>query len=596
MRPVLCSFFFFILSFSSFDAAAMHTGGEDPHRWQTPTGHMIREYRNNWYLWSADARGAAVIPEGPRPILDAGDGELEGTGASLDVYNDWPPQVENEPLFQYLLPDQAPQPYQGFRDFVKNWYQSACAILHDSDSEDPKIIGSGASVGQDRVVTARHIFHTIPLANLFVRFSRYDVNYSQDPRWWIVKEQYIDVPVLGTEMTRDGLDAGFLILPPLGQLSHYTRSVPCHVDACDTSISGGKYALFHFAAGIPQVSVGRVTEATFGSNLHNEIALQAGPGASGGVIISQNFDRVEGAGVSIYRMLQRDGYVDRRLISFSRMSSPGWSDAISAPYGVNPNFRVVPRDALTQSGYEFVRWLREAHVNRRQGGHYRKHGYQLVDQHDKPLPRQQYSNHHIISLDDLLFLWDYYQRLDPETEEEIRRKVADEARANGTQHKKSFDKKARTQQLRQQTIQKFYGRGQAIMQAISAPFSSPGDSRFVWSAWNLFQGWKCRYRTDDPSKVALRQGLRDFSEKQKPRNFNLQLWNCVKALNRSIQTLKTNSRNVDFEVQTDEALENLKNIWMRLKSPQKPHPFHEEEWENQGQTHGHGLSCVRSAD
>ena len=54
MRPVLCSFFFFILSFSSFDAAAMHTGEEDPHRWQAPTGHMIREYRNNWYLWSAD--------------------------------------------------------------------------------------------------------------------------------------------------------------------------------------------------------------------------------------------------------------------------------------------------------------------------------------------------------------------------------------------------------------------------------------------------------------------------------------------------------------------------------------------------------------
>ncbi len=587
-------------------AQAMQAGGDrgaDPslRHIATSSGRPAFERTDNLYYWAIGSGAAPVIPEGPRGFNfpAAAGGGLAGMDLSED--NDWP-KKPNLSIFPYLLSHLPGQPYKEFYDFVQEWHRSACAIVYYPETGDPKIVGSGGLREGNRVATARHNFQGIPIERLYVRFSNYRLERTQSPQWMAIYESYLDIPVEHCIPARDGLDAGHLMLPIVdGEfLGRYARSVQTEIDQFDTNMPSGVYAAFHFAGGMPQVSVGRIEGSDFGTNLHDEAVLQLGSGASGAVLIQQNHRRIISEGISIYRMIRADGSVDRRLISFSRMEHPGWDDKISAPYSHNPHFEVVLRDALNESGYEFIRWRDEAHVNRRYAGRFPKPGQALYRVAD---PR--HGTHHIIPIDDLLYLWDYVYRLDENTTARLQLQVKREEQEAWRNYGPGIDREQRLRELHAQELTEQYSRFHPLLNRLCPHFyedhqliRNETQRGFAWSLWNLFQGWDKDYRVDDPNDPAVisrRQNPQDFSEKTRPAGLEETLWNRVKALYDVLQRLKrTKVPDRALENQTYDALVDISIFWLNGGQLRSLHPFNPDEWEQvPGRKDGHVVHWVK---
>ena len=558
------------------------------------------EQPNNYYRWQIVPQVSDVVDEHPQPSSSS----FSNIGAPITVYNNWPEALSNASIFPYLLPSTHAS---NFHAFVRNWYQSACAIVYYPDSGDPKVVGSGSLI-KDRIVsTARHNIEQIPRDKLFVRFFKYTVEETNDNNFLLIREAYLDIPIIAKTPALEGIDAILLDIPLLENTNifrQYAKVLPIEMNLFNGDIlPDGHYAMFHFSAGKPQISIGNIKTYSQGSRLYNEISIQAGPGASGATIIWKGLESITGRGLSIYRVIE-NGSVERRIINFSQFKNPGYTDNISAPY-LNGSFS-IPLAALNEDGYEFLRYRLDTHP-----------GQRVPKPHDDEYSIEPYDNHsvhHIIPIADLLFLWDYFHTLDEASRIEIRR-IANEFASNYRNDKiAKLDNESRTRKTEIPKIKvkskeiynrkyeelhnKFLSERYAcfitiLIQLCPKKAQRPDRTWFAWSFWNLFKGWKKDYRTDDPA-----DGCRlDLSEKVRPQNFNPRIWTHLKdpesGLFRKIQLLKRNPElNNQNKANLYSCLNALHDEWNRRRE-KSIHPYNSAEWQHMGSKDGHKIYRVR---
>lgn len=584
----------------------------------TKQGLLAYERIDNDYLWPIENHGSAVLAESPQPIMSMPE-QTTLTYSPITVWNDWPEKLSNISIFPWLLPHAENSRHAKFSCFVKSWYQSACAIVYYPQSGDPKIIGSGALVRDGLVATARHNFENFPQDKLFIRFFYYSVSQVNN-HFLRIREQYLDVPIINRYPGNYGIDAGYLEIAMLCNktiVTQYSKILPIEKSLFDhTPLSAGHYAMFHFSGGKPQVSIGKIETQNVGMQLHDNISIQAGPGASGAAVIWKGLNTTLGGGISIYRIID-NGCIRRRIINFSEFYNLGYLDKISAPYYFNANFQIIPSTALNESGYEFLRYRLEDYRGRRVD-HPDNDVYKLVN--------ENHSNHHIIPISDLLYLWDYFHKLDAQTIRDIIKIVKSECNERLLQGmsrlnkyvldyypdsnerafhledgKKELNKKIsqfsekRYQELYRENLNKKYAQFYLLFKTLSPNYQNNSSTNFAWSFWNLFKGWKKDYRTDDPAS----EYSSDFSEKIRPKLFTRTLWHCVKnpndGLYHRIQQLKSTSvPNSANEATLFNCMHTLANTWSRqTKSGNHPHQYNLEEWEKMGIKNGHDIYRVK---
>lgn len=561
-------------------------------RHNTLEGQVVYERTDNWYFVDVSESGARVIEEQPRPYVD------EGVGAPITIYNSWPEKLNNVSIFHYLC-DDATAGSAEFIEFVRTWYKASCAIVYKSENEIPRIIGSGSLVSRNKISTARHNFNNFHNENLFIRFFSYKV--EKRGQNFLVKESYIELPVINREIAAEGLDAGFLIIPKLMDqsiFSRYAKTLACSLDG----IASGKYAMFHFAEGRHQVSVGDIVLPVHGMLLTDHIQIQAGSGASGAAIIVKQLDSVLGCGVSVYREFNKTGaWVDRRIIAFCDFNKPKWIDPVSAPYsnhmqgqGVN-----VASTAFDESGYEFLQWF---------GNEFQK---PRMEKPNNPHYRVNvaHSVHHIIPIFDMQFLWDYFHFLPAAEERAIHESVIADANRRFPSHRGALQADLLKQReryineqlinLRLNTLRQRYQDVYPLLYALCCPPGQDASNNndfcrknFAWAPWNLFKGWG--HRTDDPKNDGSSR-----SEKNKPLTFNQELWSCLVDERIGLVSLISNLKRIkysqEFEALRTNLLSVLKRIlsvWTSLPVAERIiHSYKESEWEVSG--YKEGRTCYR---
>lgn len=605
----------------------MRYQGETKHP-TNKSSSFAYERTNNWYYWENKSNEYSIINESFR-AMSTDDSGL----APLTIYNDWPKSLKNANIFPYLLTPNNNAKHKEFYKFVQQWYQTSCAIIYDAPHSPCKIIGTGcltdlAQKGEPDnliVATARHNFQDIPIERLFVRFFKYDVGIINSNRLKI-QESYLDMPIIHVNNAEKGLDAGYLVLPALKNNSlfkQYGKILPINVDSNTQPLSSGNYAMFHFAGAKHQISLGEI-EPSMNYNLYDDIVIQAGPGASGAAVIWHSFNKTEGCGISIYRMIKNNS-VERRLIAFNEFSNgPRWGgDGIKLPYWKNPSFNIIPTEAFDESGYEFLRYLSEARGLKKRPEHPTNNDFQVAANH---------SNHHIIPIDDLLYLWDYFHTLDKDTLQGIQKIVAIEAKELYEEKNKAMLKEFKSyprdeyayrwnnrhkeiqqiedevatfkinrfNEMYKEQVKNLYFEFHLILYSLLSSYDSKNDQAnrtwFAWSYWNLFKGWKLDYRYDDPAKKP--QGS-DFSEKIKPAGYSPRLWKCLKdkpnGLYNQIQELKKlpySNKHVENAVYG--SLKALSNEWSQRRQNEKIiHPYNSQEWEIMGSDDNHPIYRVK---
>lgn len=578
-----------------------------------------------FYTYPTQAR-VPTISEGPLPFNFS---KFSSLNAPLsEVHNDWP-EISNGSIFPYLIEESSSD---SFCRFVKNTYKTSCAVICYKENNVPFVIGSGGYVdgswirlNEGVVSTARHNFQGRDITQLYVRFYNYEVRKIYRNRLLHVTENYIDVPVRQAMIARNGFDAGILCLHdfPEDLRRKYTHMVSPAIYTDDfATMPDGKYALFHFAGGHHLISVGHIFSPPMGSWINSNVGIEAGDGASGAVMLQKNF-RTAAHGISVYRHVNNSGvgrYVERRVIPFSQFNQQAIGDCISAPYQ-DGNFIVRSALSLASDGYEFLRWMNCKHIDRRhiydESGR-KKPIFEHPDDPEYYLPDPgNMSNHHIIPIDHLLFLWEYVHNdtLDEFTASEIirsvdKQKVQEDVNnaIRAEQYKQGYDKKKRENDARlrhtdgvfkdeyKERINAEYNKRIKIIYVERVkkryhPLKKliknltpvcPDKTWFAWSWWNLFKGPKMR--EDDPSRDRI-----DKSEKNMPLNFNSNLWRAVKNLDASIKKLiiQSQSRNIkNILMAEDEIKKNLsllENVW---EKPRKIHPYDDREWLVVGKTPG----------
>jgi hypothetical protein len=526
--------------------------------------------------------GFSVISEDPAPF----DGNFSQCAPVTD-YNNWPKDIENKSIFPYLARHASinPTQYAEFCDFVEDWYQTSCAVVHYFPGGS-EVIGSGSLIGGNCVSTARHNFNDVPTSHIFVRFFKYSI-FSHKGKMF-AQEESLDIPVIDTCCAINGLDAGYLELPFLesSTFNKYAKVLPIQQSTFGGSLSPGEYGMFHFAGGMHQISAGNMHDCVMGSWLHNDISIQAGPGSSGATVIGKWFDRTEGCGTSIYRKIGNEWgtSVERRLISFSHFTNSGATlDSISAPYLYDPHF--LPSAAsFSESGYEYLKWFWQEYAG--QGGkHPSPAMYNVQDDH---------SNHHIIPKGDFFYLWHYindmptYQPVNDRLKSAILKQVKRESLTA----KKGFYPKKRANEPYDAQLELYNRIRNNFNELLQLSYidhypSSEITKRFCWFGWNLFQGPDANHRTDDPSSSSDNT---DLSEKHKPKKFNKGLWDCLKnpqtGLHQKIQALKQATLkgvpDTNLLFQLDASLATIIDLLKKSPSLVKTYPFNPTEWEEQG--------------
>ncbi len=539
----------------------------------------IFAYENTTRFHQIMPGGFSVISEDPAPF----DGNFSQCAPVTD-YNNWPKDIENKSIFPYLARHASinPTQYAEFCDFVEDWYQTSCAVVHYLPGGS-EVIGSGSLIGGNCVSTARHNFNDVPTSHIFVRFFKYSIFFHEGKMF--AQEESLDIPVIGTCCAINGLDAGYLELPilKLSTFNKYAKVLPIQQSAFGGNLSPGEYGMFHFADGMHQISTGNMHDCVMGSWLHNDISIQAGPGSSGATVIGKWFDRTEGCGTSIYRKIGNEWgtSVERRLISFSHFTNSGATlDSISPPYLYDPHF--LPSAAsFSESGYEYLKWFWQEYAG--QGGkHPSPAMYNVQDDH---------SNHHIIPQGDLFYLWHYvsdtltYQPVNDKLKCAILMQVKTEL----LNPKKT---KQRAGQLYADQLDLYTCLQNKFKKLLEISYKDQYQIQettkmFCWFGWNLFQGPDANHRTDDPKSSSDKT---DLSEKHKPKKFNKELWECLKnpqtGLYKSIQVLKQATLKgvpgTDLLFQLDTSLATIIDLLKKSPSLVKTYPFNPTEWEEQG--------------
>ncbi len=570
---------------------------------------------NTYYLLK-EQLGIQTLQQLPRPAPVATREADYFSGTPLSVYNRWPEQVSNQSLFAILLGLNGFGAYPEFIEFVKTWYQCSCAIIYDLPIGDPKIIGSGNLMDNAWVATARHNFNDLPMSKLYVRFFNYRLSLCKNG-FIKVQETYIDVPVTKTCIAERGIDAGYLQLATIIDnrvLPYYNCQLPQYEKTlASLRIPSGSYILFHFAGGMPHVSIGENVKLVDGSCfLYDNVTIQAGPGASGSVMLAKHFDRVFGVGISIYRYIEA-GHYERRVINFGEFNDNAYLDCIAAPYAFKENNILSAQ--FDESSYEFLNWRDEVYVGQR------------ADKPNTPiyLTQDHHSVHHIVPIADLLFLWDYLHSLARDEINQIKKHVAEatakqkaaitkqqyadlhayygnqEPQYQRENHKATVQQIKNTatqfmnnlqQQLITQELQHQYARFYKLLDTL-CPEDNVTRTGFAWSWWNVFKGWERDYRTDDPSH---HKGI-DFSEKIKPATFNLEIWNCLKipsvGLYYVIQELKRKKKQDSaIENKLYQSLLSLTKVWKKIRH-KTIHDYTVNDWLDVGNKHGHKVYCVK---
>ena len=349
--------------------------------------------------------------------------------------------------------------------------------------------------------------------------------------------------------------------------------------------------------------------------MHDNVFIQGGPGASGGGLIWKSFNAVSAVGVSVYRFIS-EGNIQRRTIQFSQFKNGVFSDGISDPYRYNPSFKMIPVSAFNEDGYEFLRYRLEDYKGRR---------VDHPDHAEYPV-KEHHSNHHIIPISDLLYLWDYFNTLDHQSEMEVRRVVGIEVQerkwalqtklqndinqfypherdhhlrtgtAQITERLNRFSEERYRVIYRQQVVEKYY-LFHIVFASLSPNFQN-NASAFAWSFWNLFKGWEKNYRTDDPADGCTL----DFSEKTRPASFSHTLWTCIKddnaGLYRRIQQLKaTVAPNSANKTTMYCCLTTLAKEWeKRSHNERRINRYGESDWNPMGQKDGHEVYQVKPSN
>ena len=219
----VASFPFSPPSLSMEDGIQVITNPSTIRRQEAPN-LVAYERTDNTYYWRKKPNDFPVILENPIPFSSS-----SSIGAPVTVFNEWPEKLNNASIFPYLLPHKLGAPHKEFYDFVKEWYQSSCAIICRVSPTDNKIIGSGSLISQTDIATARHNFENIPQNQLYVRFFRYLTAETRNPNLLHIEEHFLDIPVINHYKAQSGLDAGYLQIPRIQDealFNQYTRVLP----------------------------------------------------------------------------------------------------------------------------------------------------------------------------------------------------------------------------------------------------------------------------------------------------------------------------------------------------------------------------------
>jgi hypothetical protein len=580
----------------------------------------VGEFTGGKYFYSDQAQ--SMVPTVSEGAMLSNSMGYSSFGSPLSEGNGWPEKINNQGIFPYLLKERASD---SFCAFVQRTYKTSCAVVEYTEGNVPFVIGSGGyldgrwlGINEGVVATARHNFQGRDVTRLYVRFYNYKVSKTENPRLSQVEESYIDVPVIAAIEATNGLDAGILRLRPIPEeLQHkYTKMVPPTTNGYGdgfATMPEGKYALFHFAGGHHLISVGHIYTPPIGAWINSNIGIEGGDGASGAMFLQENPGHLDAHGISIYRHVDDWGAgrrPERRAIPFARFQETARTitDRIAAPYSDDPNFVIPVALTPTSDGYEFLRWRDYTHISRRHGGAFNHPADPMYDLADP----DNMSNHHIIPIDHLIWLWEYFfdGRLDEVTASAIRSSVdKEEIRCAYNQshpvdvglafqgkeqqtYKDANEREidilyAQTVTARyQQALNDRYARAQELIEGLT-PGGVRDKTQFAWLWWNLFKGPNSR--ADDPAH----DGTRDYSEKHGPLSFEYskkELWSAVKDLDRSIKELKkvSQSSNVALILQAEgeisEFLTRLDNIWET--QDKRIHPYDLNDWVLVGKTPG----------
>ena len=555
----------------------------------------------NWFYLDAVGDGSALT-EPPRPYHPS----LQRRGTPLSLLNQWPKQLNNATLFQFLCEPPAQSPHKDFYDFVKKYYQSSCAIVVQNAAGHRKIVGSGGLIKYSEeyhVVTARHVVEHVANEKIFVRFFRYTIGKKENRS--CVFESSIDLPVLKRIVAKNGVDGCYLhIALPVNKVlfSQHTNLVELANANQMQSLASGRYALFHFAYGQHQVSLGEIRTGAY-LKLHDNIRIQAGSGASGAMLLHHvdHYANARSVGISVYRF-RRDGYCDNRVIAYNSFVSPRALDDVTAPFRVGKAASDITQHNLEQSGYEYVDWARYT-----AGG-----GVAREESPDLPMydVLPNHSNHHILPIRTLQYLWDYFhlnydrgdgnafqipyhRRLAPIVIQNINKNVFNVYHIGPGSP--SFD--ALVESTAKAKFEKLYSAVSAVLDELCWPLD-PGRENIAWSHWNLFKGWNSTIRgNNDPG---------DEVEPHKPVTFDANLWDYVQQVNRHLNELtacngNNNMQNCEQEKRCHRALRELKNYVQSSENFQRKvkqqghfiHLYHAADWDKQGHKNGHDVWHVK---
>jgi hypothetical protein len=299
--------------------------------------------------------------------------------------------------------------------------------------------------------------------------------------------------------------------------------------------------------------------------------------------------------------------MQRRIIPYNEFRANfSWTDPIKNPYLYNVFF--VHNINPAYDSYEFLIWTDDVYRGLR------------VESPDDAIYNinGNYSNHHIIPIAHLLYLWDYFHGVDPTEEKKLKEQVEQvthkqveninqralkeiarecstwEDWERNVRRKAEIlaEKNERILRVKQEQFelereafvsQKYKNSIKYIKKL--CPEGRFGRSGFAWSWWNLFKGHSRPFRLDDPADELGSKR----NEKNKPRGFDKNIWDSVQALFETIDSLAQAKRgdhtSFFIELQLEHDLKELSDLWSTVQN-KKIYKFNPHDWEECGERYG----------